>query len=267
VQLPIYQVDAFTAVLFGGNPAAVMPLDEWLDDTVMQAIAAENNLSETAFLVAEGEAYGLRWFTPEVEIALCGHATLASAHVLFEHLGHPAASIVFETRSGELRVARGANGLTLDFPAYSLESTPLEAAVVAAMGGAVPAAAWQTTDGSKLMLVYANETQVAALRPDYAALQRATPRNVIATAPGDACDFVSRFFAPGAGIDEDPVTGSAHCALVPYWSGQFGRERLQARQISARGGELSCELRAGRVLMTGRAVTFMRGEVSLPVNR
>lgn len=264
MNIPIYQVDAFASQVFSGNPAAVMPLEAWLDDAVMQSIAAENNLAETAFLVPRDEGgFQLRWFTPEVEVDLCGHATLASAHVLFEHLGYRRDEICFHTRSGELGVRRTERGLTLDFPALQLEQATMEKAVSQALG-ASPAACFRVTEGWKQLCVFESESAVAALAPDFPALRAATDRCVIATAPGDHCDFVSRFFAPQVGIDEDPVTGSAHCALVPYWAGRLGRSSMNARQISRRGGDLLCELHGGRVAMTGRAVTFLVGEVRLP---
>ncbi|MFV8817442.1 PhzF family phenazine biosynthesis protein [Haliea sp. E17] len=267
MQYPIYQVDAFTSALFGGNPAAVMPLEAWLDDGVMQAIAAENNLPETAFFVARGADYELRWFTPAAEVDLCGHATLATAHVLIEHLAYAGEALVFHTRSGALRVQRSGGAITLDFPAYDLEAVAVDRTIAAVLGSPVPQAACRVAGGSKLVLVYASQADVAALAPDFGALKTACESNVIATAPGQDCDFVSRFFAPRIGIDEDPVTGSAHCALVPYWARQLDKSHLRARQISARGGELDCELRGARVLMSGRAVTYMQGMVGLPTAR
>lgn len=259
--LPIYQVDAFTNRVFGGNPAAVMPLEAWLDDATLQAIALENNLSETAFFVADGDGFALRWFTPTVEVQLCGHATLATAHVLFEHLGYVGDDIRFSTLSGELRVTRAGAGLRLDFPARPLPPADVDVAVCDALG-AVASESLATDDpAGYLMCVYEFEEDVTALAPDFAALKAATGRCVIATAPGEQCDFVSRFFAPRVGIDEDPVTGSAHCSLVPYWAARLGRTRLRARQVSPRGGDLSCELEGDRVLLTGTAVTFMQGQV------
>jgi PhzF family phenazine biosynthesis protein len=264
VTLPIYQVDAFTDQVFRGNPAAVMPLEAWLEDDRLQAIATENNLSETAFLVRSGEGYELRWFTPEVEVDLCGHSTLASAHVLFEHLGQAGDQVRFFTRSGELRAMRGEGGVTLDFPASPLSPVEVDVAVCDALG-AIASEAMQVGEKSNRLALYVYEFQedVAGLAPDFRALVAATGDCIIATAPGDECDFVSRFFAPSVGIDEDPVTGSAHCALVPYWSSRLHLDRLEARQISARGGQLTCELRGERVLMTGRAVTFMQGMVEV----
>lgn len=263
MNIPIYQVDAFAAQVFAGNPAAVMPLDAWLADHTLQAIAAENNLAETAFLVARNEGYELRWFTPAVEVDLCGHATLASAHVLFEHLGFSGDSVSFHTRSGELIVRRSGGGLTLDFPSLKLESVPVNDQVSQALG-ATASEAYFVSGAWKQLLVFENEAQVAALEPDFPALKIATDRCVIATAPGESHDFVSRFFGPQVGIDEDPVTGSAHCALVPYWAQRLGKTGLQARQISSRGGDVDCLLQGDRVFMTGGAVTFLAGEVYLP---
>ncbi len=261
MELPIYQVDAFASKVFAGNPAAVMPLQQWFDDATLQAIAAENNLSETAFLVACERGYELRWFTPSVEVNLCGHATLAAAHTLFEHLGEKGDAVYFQTRSGELGVTRSAGLLTLDFPVTPLVSAEVDLAVCDALGAIASEAVISPDDPHSVVYVYEFEQDVAALQPDFAALLSASKYSVIATAPGDECDFVSRFFGPQVGIDEDPVTGSAHCALVPYWAKRLGQNALQARQISARGGDLACELRGDRVFMTGRGVTFMRGVV------
>jgi PhzF family phenazine biosynthesis protein len=261
MELPIFQVDAFTDRVFSGNPAAVMPLPGWLDDTTLQAIAMENNLSETAFLVQGDAGFELRWFTPTVEVELCGHATLATGHVLFEHLGYAGEAIAFHTRSGELRVHRAGTGLTLDFPESELATAEVDTAICDALGGMASEALTVGETAHSLLYVYEFEEDVAGLSPDFPALCAASRQCVIATAPGNDCDFVSRFFAPQFGIDEDPVTGSAHCSLVPYWAGRLQTPRLQARQISARGGQLACELRNGRVFMTGSAVTFMRGTV------
>ena len=261
MSLPIYQVDAFTSEKFKGNPAAIMPLPYWLDDATLQSIAMENNLSETAFFVAIESGYELRWFTPSVEVDLCGHATLASAHVLFEHLACQEQQIIFHTRSGELRVQRSDGGITLDFPAASLVPAEVDGRISKALGAEARAA---SADHGALMMVYLfeNEAQVAALRPDFRALLQTGDYAVIATAAGDHVDFVSRFFGPQVGIDEDPVTGSAHCLLTPFWAQRLGKNHLQARQISARGGDLSCELGDGRVMITGSALTFMQGTVT-----
>lgn len=262
MELPIYQVDAFAAEIFKGNPAAVMPLDSWLADDVLQAIALENNLSETAFFVASGGEYQLRWFTPQTEVDLCGHATLAAAHVLFTHLGYEAAELTFATRSGQLRVSDQDDGLSLDFPVREMVSIEVDGRVCEALG-ANASEALAPIDKGPLLYVYEFEEDIRALQPDFNALLRASEVSVSVTAPGDECDFVSRFFAPQVGINEDPVTGSAHCALVPYWAQRLGQGSLQARQISSRGGELQCELRQDRVFLTGRARTYMTGQVYL----
>lgn len=261
MELPIYQVDAFTSKIFGGNPAAIIPLDAWLADQTLQSIALENNLSETAFYVPCDSGYQLRWFTPSVEVDLCGHATLAAAHVLYNHLEHVGDMIRFQTRSGELRVTRSESMLTLDFPATELVQTAVVGAVSAALGATANMAVTARSHAHSVVYVFDTQADVANLKPDFPALLSASEQAIIATAPGDDCDFVSRFFGPQVGIDEDPVTGSAHCSLVPYWAERLGRDSLVARQISARGGELACEIRDGRVFMTGTGVTFMIGTV------
>lgn len=259
MRLPIYQVDAFSARIFAGNPAAVMPLETWLPDATLQAIAAENNLSETAFFVREGTGWRLRWFTPRSEVDLCGHATLATAHVMRAKLGLWSGRIAFETRSGTLIVSEAGDKLVLDFPAQP--ASPVEApAGLAAALGVTPREVLQNID---LVCVLDTAQQVRALAPDIAVLARIDVRGVIVTAAGDDCDFVSRFFAPRAGIDEDPVTGSAHCKLIPYWSRRLGKTQLFARQVSARGGELWCEHRGERVTMAGQAVLFLEGVVTV----
>ena len=257
--IPIFQIDAFTDRLFGGNPAAVCPLDAWLDDAVLQAIATENNLSETAFLVANGSGYELRWFTPAVEVGLCGHATLASAFVVFERLKPGSDTVRFQTRSGELTVAREDGLLVLDFPAYPGETVSCPAALARGLGGEPE----EVVEGPNFMAVFAAETEIAAIAPDFNTLATLHPRGVIVTAPGDGCDFVSRYFAPSFGVPEDPVTGSAHCMLTPYWSARLDRKRLQARQISARGGRLVCEDRGERVGIGGQAVLYMEGTMTV----
>ena len=253
-----YVVDAFASRPFTGNPAAVCLLPHWLEDDVLQAIARENNLSETAFLVDDGEVYGLRWMTPECEVDLCGHATLAAAHALFSHEGVNRDVLRFHTRSGELRVARRADGwLELDFPAQPAAPCATPAMLVSALG-LTPR---EVRAGMDFLVVLESERQVRALMPDMAHLASLPLRGVIVTAPGEDVDFVSRFFAPGVGIPEDPVTGSAHCALTPYWAERLGKSALKARQISRRTGELRCELQGDRVLIAGQAVTFLVGEL------
>ncbi|UYZ64674.1 PhzF family phenazine biosynthesis protein [Hymenobacter weizhouensis] len=264
--LPLYQVDAFADRPFAGNPAAVCPLHEWPPAPTMQAIAAENNLAETAFFVPRANSGGefeLRWFTPTVEVELCGHATLASAHVLYHHLGFDGPEIVFHSKSGPLRVSQAEAGrLTLDFPARPPQ--PLGPHPDGLLDG-LRATPLHLLAGPDLVCVFNSEAEVRALHPNIAQLERVEYRGVIATAPGtDGVDFVSRFFGPRVGVPEDPVTGSAHTTLVPYWAGRLGKTHLHARQVSARGGDLWCELRQDRVLMSGHAVTYLRGEIEVP---
>lgn len=258
--LSLYWIDAFTDRLFAGNPAAVVPLEQWIDDARLQRIAFENGLSETAFFVPRGEArYELRWFTPAAEVDLCGHATLASAYVLFHEFGLAAAQVTFESRSGPLTVARRDDKLELDFPARPAQSAPPPAAL---LDGLQREPAFTARSERMWLCVFPSAADVAALRPDFARLGQVTPGRIIVTAPGEDCDFVSRFFALDVGIAEDPVTGSAHCTLVPYWARRLGRTRLHARQISARGGELWCEEAGDRVRIAGHAVRYLRGEIS-----
>lgn len=254
-----YQVDAFAARVFEGNPAAVCPLDAWLDDSLLQAIAAENNLSETAFFVPEGDGFRLRWFTPVTEVDLCGHATLATAHVLYDALGYEAACIRFETRSGTLTVERTGDLLSMDFPASRAAAVTAPEELVAGLGQ-VPTEVRAAED---YVAVYESEEQVRAITPDHERLRQLGLRGVVVTAPGVEVDFVSRFFAPKYGIPEDPVTGSAHCILAPYWQVRLNKNPLAARQVSSRGGEVRCEVRGDRVILGGRAVTFMVGEISV----
>ena len=258
--IPIYQVDAFTENLFGGNPAAICPLDEWLPAPQMQKIAAENNLAETAFFIPVGNDFELRWFTPEVEIDLCGHATLATAHVLFTILGYERAVIYFHTlKAGTLSVHRNGDKYILDFPSRIPGATEIPPGLVEAIGGN-PVEVLRSRD---YFLVYKSESEVVSLEPDFFALAKIDSIGFIATAPGDNCDFVSRFFAPSAGINEDPVTGSAHCNLIPYWANRLGKENMHAFQVSARRGELWCQHKGDRVLMSGKAVTYLKGEIFL----
>jgi len=261
VEIPLYQVDAFADRPFAGNPAAICPLDRWLDAPTMQAIAAENNLAETAFLVPEDTGWALRWFTPTVEVDLCGHATLAAAHVIFAHL-EPGrtAPVAFGTRSGRLTVARRPDGaLSMDLPAIPSAPSEVPADLAAGLGADIV----ECHLAANYMAVLENEKAVRALAPDMAALARLHPHGVIATAPGDGCDFVSRFFGPSFGIPEDPVTGSAHCTLAPYWSERLGKAVLSARQVSARGGTLTCEPLGDRVRLEGRAALFLEGKIRL----
>lgn len=260
--ISIFQVDAFTDVVFGGNPAAVCPLDKWLPCNLLQLIAAENNLSETAFFVEQEGALQLRWFTPRVEVDLCGHATLASAHVLFEHMNYEQDAILFETNSGTLTVVKSNERLLMDFPSVKYrEASPPDRLVEAL--GARPTEVYQADD---FMCVYDSREQVEELAPDFRKLAEVETRGVIVTAPGEekSADFVSRFFAPAVGIDEDPVTGSAHCMLTPYWARRLGKKTLCARQVSERGGELFCSQRGDRIEISGRAVTYLAGSIEVP---
>lgn len=260
MKLPLYQVDAFSSSVFGGNPAAVVPLERWIDDRTMQAIAAENNLAETAFFVREGGGYRIRWFTPEVEVDLCGHATLASAHVLFTKLESGRDTVEFASKSGPLRVTRDGGRLVLDFPVW----TPVACAPPPGLFEAIGAEPRETyRGGSDFLLVFENEGEVRALAPDFAALRHVEARGIIASAPGDTVDFVSRFFAPAAGVPEDPVTGSAHCVLTPYWVTRLAKNPLHARQISRRGGELTCELAGDRVKIAGEAAVYLEGSITV----
>ena len=260
-KINIYQIDAFTDKVFAGNPAAVCLLEQWLPDEVMQNIGAENNLAETAFLVKREEGYEIRWFTPGIEVALCGHATLASAHVLFNHLDHSGDVIQFFSRhSGPLSVTKKGELLTLDFPTDTLEKTEGPLAVLDAFN-IKPLELYQgRTD---FMLVYKNQHEIERINPDMARLKKFKARGIIVTAPGTDVDFVSRFFAPGSGIDEDPVTGSAHTTLTPYWSQKLNKKKLHAQQLSKRGGDLLCEFLGERVKITGKAVTYLIGEIRI----
>lgn len=260
MKLPYYEVSAFTTNPFGGNPAGVCPLERWLPDSVLQGIAANNNLAETAFTVPRGNDFELRWFTPTVEMDLCGHATLAAASVLFNERGLSGSEVKFHSRSGVLAVSRSGDLLTLDFP--SRPPTPCAAPETLIRGlGAKPREVLKARD---YLVVFASEAEVLALKPDFALLKTLDCLGIIVTAAGSDCDFVSRFFAPSAGVDEDPVTGSAHCTLIPYWAARLGKAKLHARQLSARRGELFCEHEADRVRIGGRAVLYLRGEVHIP---
>ncbi len=254
MKISLYQVDAFANRLFAGNPAAICPLDDWLDDGTMQAIAAENNLSETAFFVRKNGSYDLRWFTPVSEVDLCGHATLASAFVIFHYLDPGAPLVRFETRSGALVVERKNGLLSMDFPARPPESCAPDPALTAALGKE-PRELWASRD---YLAVYDSEEEVRSLAPDMQALTAVGHFAVIVTAPGRQADFVSRFFAPAAGVAEDPVTGSAHCTLVPYWAKRLRKKELRALQVSTRGGELFCTDCGDRVRIAGRACRTSR---------
>ncbi len=262
MKIPIYQVDAFSTKVFGGNPAAVCLIDKWLPDTLMQQIALENNLSETAFLVKEGRDYHIRWFTPTVEVDLCGHATLASAHVLFHQLSFPGDVLLFHSRSGVLKVtAHKGKRLTLDFPATPprpyLEPSD---SIRAGLHLAEPELYKGPFD---FMVVLGSQQAVEAMKPDFLRLAGAGGRGVVITAKGDEADFVSRCFYPQSGVDEDPVTGSAHSMMVPFWAEKLGKKKLTAAQLSTRRGFLECELVKDRVLMSGYAVTYLKGEIDV----
>ncbi|KKC25772.1 PhzF family phenazine biosynthesis protein [Sphingomonas sp. SRS2] len=263
MRIPFQQVDAFADSPFTGNPAAVMPLEAWLDDPILQAIAAENNLPETAFIVpwAGGEAdYELRWFTPTVEVVLCGHATLATGHVLLSR-NDAVDKIRFMTRrAGPLEVTRDGDGYKLALPAWHLAPKPLPEQA-AALGGSPIETFWR--DGGYSLFRYGSAEEVRALMPDFRAMRPLGDILFIATAPGTDTDIVSRVFAPGAGIDEDPVTGSAHCLLATYWAEQLGRNGFTAYQASERGGSLGCELDGERVILSGKCVTVIEGAFTL----
>ncbi len=261
MRLPLYQVDAFTDRLFGGNPAAVCPLEKWLPDATMQAIAAENNLSETAFFVREGGDYALRWFTPTVEVDLCGHATLASGHVVMSFLEPQRESVSFRTmKAGTLTVARRGDMMVMDFPARPAATAEPPPGLLAALGGE-PREVLRARDH---LVVYDSTAEIAALKPDLVALASVGCWAAIVTAPGEnGIDFVSRFFAPAQGVPEDPVTGSSHTTLTPYWARRLGKTALEARQLSRRGGALRCTLNGDRVSIGGRAVLYFEGHISV----
>ena len=261
MKLPLYQVDAFTSTVFSGNPAAVCLLDAWLDDARLQAIAAENNLSETAFLVPAQRSFEIRWFTPVTEVALCGHATLASAFVQFMCKNWPYETIVFQTRrSGELVVSRRDDLLEMDFPARPARGMATPAGLGTALG-VEPQKVYRSAED--VLVVLADESAVQRAAPDFAALQRLEHRGIIITAPGSRSDFVSRFFAPAVGVPEDPVTGSAHCVLIPYWSARLNKKELFALQISKRGGALWCRDAGERVKICGKAALYLEGVITI----
>lgn len=260
MQIPFYQVDAFTRQVFRGNPAGVCLLESWLDDSTMQAIARENNLPETAFLVGGAGRYEIRWFSPLVEIDLCGHATLAAASVIFTSVNPDLATVqFFSPRSGKLAVARNNDLFTLDFPAQPPVACVMPDKLLAGLGRR-PAAVLQSAD---YLAVFENEAAIRALQPDIETLKGLDLRGVIVTAPGESVDFVSRFFAPKVGINEDPVTGSAHCALIPYWKSRLNKTSFHALQLSDRGGELFCADHGGRVAISGAAACFLQGSISI----
>ncbi len=259
MNIPIYQVDAFSDRLFGGNPAAVCPLKEWLEPELMQNIAAENNLSETAFFVKKEKIFELRWFTPAIEVDLCGHATLAAAHVIFNHLEYGGDEVVFSSLSGELKVSRTDGRFTLDFPSTPPSEVTVPEELIQGLGRE-PKEVHKSRD---YLALFESEADILSVEPNFKILKEADCLGIIITAEGEKCDFVSRFFAPGAGIDEDPVTGSAHTTLTPFWAQKLGKNTLHAFQLSERKGELFCELSGERVKIGGAAVTFFKGEITL----
>jgi predicted PhzF superfamily epimerase YddE/YHI9 len=260
-EIDLYQVDAFTNHLFGGNPAAVCPLNEWLPDHILQSIAAENNLPETAFFITKDDGFELRWFTPNFEIDLAGHPTLATAHVIFCHLKYPKNEIHFDTRlAGQVSVLRQGDWLTLNFPSWLSTAQDIPEHGVSGLGGLRPNECYAKRD---YMFVYLREEDVRNAKPDFSILSK-LDKFVCITAPGNECDFVSRFFCPGDGMSEDPVTGSAHSMLIPYWAKRLGKTKMLARQISERGGELKCEYLGERVFISGQAKTYMQGKIFLP---
>lgn len=261
MRIPLYQIDAFAERPFGGNPAAVCPLAGWLEDHVMQSIAIENNLSETAFLVGGDGAYDLRWFTPGCEVDLCGHATLGAAHVVLNTLEPGRQEVRFSTRSGDLFVERTGQRLLMDFPAIENQPVQTPDGLATALGVEIEQTLTSIQD---LMVVVADSQAVQNLDPDYHFIAtQIKERGLIVTAKGDDCDFVSRFFAPGAGINEDPVTGSAHCQLVPYWSERLAKKSILAKQLSRRGGTLYCEDAGGRVMLGGKTISFLEGMITI----
>jgi PhzF family phenazine biosynthesis protein len=261
MKISIFQVDAFSDQLFKGNPAAVCPLTEWLPDELMQNIAQENNLAETAFIVPANEGYEIRWFTPTVEVDLCGHATLASAHVVFQELGHSGEKVEFYSpRSGPLTVTKRGDELVLDFPSDTISQIDVEPLHSTGLSKAPKAVYKGKTD---YLFVYDTEAEIRALIPDFEALKIHPVRGIIVTAPGEKVDFVSRFFGPACGVNEDPVTGSAHTTLTPYWSSVTGKRTLNARQLSQRTGSLTCTLKGDRVEIAGKSVLYLRGEINV----
>lgn len=261
MRMPIFQIDAFTTRRFAGNPAAVVPMNRFLDDATLQVIAAENNLAETAFLVPEGGDYRLRWFTPTVEVPLCGHATLASAAAVMERLEPGRDQVIFHTASGPLTVNRTRGGYVMDFPARPSEPVATPPGLAQALG-VVPVEV--QSDTFNFIALLENAQLVRELAPDIAAIARMDRSGVVVTAPGDETyDFVSRYFAPAKGIPEDPVTGGAHCALAPYWAKRLGKTTFRAYQASRRGGEITCRLAGDRVELEGSCVFYLEGEVEI----
>jgi PhzF family phenazine biosynthesis protein len=263
-KLALYQVDAFTDRVFGGNPAAVIPLQDWLPDAVLQAISEENHLSETSFFVPRGDHFHLRWFTPAAEVDLCGHATLAAAFVLYDQLGYPRPQVRFQTRSGELVVSRDELNLRLTLPAVMPKPCVPPPALLAGLAPGMQVAPVQVLSAFDYIAVYPSEREIRSLRPDMAQLERLDLRGVVVTAPGLTTDVVCRFFAPRLRVPEDPVTGSAFAEIAPYWSAQLGQSSLTAQQLSSRGGSLRCELRPGQVDLIASCAHYMTAEITVP---
>jgi len=259
MQLELYQVDAFASQVFSGNPAAICPLQAWLPDALMQSIASENNLSETAFFVKTGHGYHIRWFTPRREVKLCGHATLASAHVIFNMLDDQSEQISFDSRSGELIVRRDGDWLEMDFPSQPPQACPTPAAISKAFSD-TPLECLAAED---YVVLFDDETKILEATPDFIALQQLDLRGVIITAASREFDFVCRFFAPKYGLNEDPVTGSAFTQLIPYWTEKLGKPTLHAKQVSQRGGEVRCAQAGERVKIAGKAVSYLKGTINL----
>ncbi len=259
MKLSIYQIDAFAEKIFKGNSAAICQLDEWLPDEILQNIAQENNLSETAYFIKQDGKYHIRWFTPTVEVNLCGHATLACAYVIFEVLGLESDVILFHSKSGELKVTQKENLIELDFPVSTVSKCEIPHEITKAFGKE-PIEVWRADD---YLVVYENEADIVSLSPDFYVLSQLECRGIIATSRGEETDFVSRFFAPRCGVNEDPVTGSAHCELMPYWARKLGKNMLTAAQLSKRGGKLQCKLVGDRVLISGNAVKYLEGEIEI----
>lgn len=258
MKLPIYQIDAFAEKLFAGNPAAVIPLEKWLDDILMQQIAMENNLSETVFFVPKGNDFEIRWFTPEFEINLCGHATLASAFVLFNLLQYKGSAITFHSKSGPLVVTKEDDLLKMDFPSWRpehIKEYPSE--LLKSLGSPDIVGVYKNRE---YLVELMNEDAIKNCSTDFS-LMKQLDKMVIITAPGNEVDFVSRFFAPSAGVDEDPVTGSAHSQLIPFWSKKLGKDKMEAKQLSKRGGDIYCEQKEERVIIGGKCVFYMKGEI------
>lgn len=259
MKIPIYQVDAFAEKLFEGNPAAVCPLENWLEDELLQSIAAENNLSETAFFVKEKNHFHLRWFTPKIEVDLCGHATLASAFIIFNLLNFEEEEINFQTKSGLLKVYKKNELITLNFPAFNLEKTEAPQILINAIGKKPQ----ETFIGKDYFLVYENEEDIVSINPNFSELKKINSQGFIITAKGEDCDFVSRYFAPSVGIDEDPVTGSIHTVLIPFWSKRLNRNEMVAKQLSRRKGKLYCKDLGNRVEIAGKAILYLKGEIEI----